>query len=104
MAPHPISNCLWRFTYIKILEYNHTPEEKHINILVTYINNYKKNINKNTQTQTAHNIRFMSGSHNNFISSIINVLNLSELLSCTLYKTQQQLFCAVEIVAEWLSF
>jgi len=41
VAPHPISNCLWRFTYIKILKYKYTPEEKHINILVTYINNKK---------------------------------------------------------------
>ena len=36
IAPHPISNCSWRFTYIKILKY------KYINILVTYKNNYIK--------------------------------------------------------------
>ena len=36
IVPHPVSNCSWRFTYIKMLKYKYTPEEKHINILVTY--------------------------------------------------------------------
>ena len=47
----PISNCSWRFIYIKILKYKYTPEEKHINILVTYINNYLKNKNISIITQ-----------------------------------------------------
>ena len=44
IAPYPISNCSWRFIYINILKYKYTPEEKHINILVTYVTNKKKYI------------------------------------------------------------
>ena len=46
IAPYPISNCSWRFTYMKILKYKYTPEEKHLNILVTYRKNTNINIKR----------------------------------------------------------